>query len=45
MNRATQFVGQSGVFLDAVERASAAAALNRPVLVIGERGTGKELIA
>ena len=28
-----------------MERASAAAALNRPVLVIGERGTGKELIA
>ena len=38
-------VGQSSSFLDAVERASAAAALNRPVLVIGERGTGKELIA
>ena len=32
-------------FLDAVERASRAAPLNRPVLVIGERGTGKELIA
>lgn len=45
MDRATQFIGQSGAFLDAVERASAAAALNRPVLVIGERGTGKELIA
>ncbi len=45
MERATQFVGQSGAFLDAVERASRAAALNRPVLVIGERGTGKELIA
>ncbi len=45
MDRATQFVGQSGAFLDAIERASAAAALNRPVLVIGERGTGKELIA
>jgi psp operon transcriptional activator len=28
-----------------VERASRAAPLNRPVLVIGERGTGKELIA
>ena len=40
-----QFVGQSGAFLDAVERASRAAALSRPVLVIGERGTGKELIA
>jgi psp operon transcriptional activator len=45
VDRATQFVGQSTAFLDAVERASAAAALNRPVLVIGERGTGKELIA
>ncbi len=28
-----------------MDRASSAAALNRPVLVIGERGTGKELIA
>ncbi len=41
----TQFIGQSGAFLDAVERASRAASMNRPVLVIGERGTGKELIA
>jgi psp operon transcriptional activator len=45
MDREAQFIGQSGPFLDAVERASRAAALNRPVLVIGERGTGKELIA
>ena len=45
MARDTQFIGQSGAFLDAVERASRAAALNRPVLVIGERGTGKELVA
>ncbi|MFM5930822.1 MAG: phage shock protein operon transcriptional activator [Novosphingobium sp.] len=45
MERGIQFVGQSGAFLDAVERASRAAALSRPVLVIGERGTGKELIA
>ena len=45
MERGTQFVGQSSAFLDAVERASRAAGLNRPVLVIGERGTGKELIA
>jgi psp operon transcriptional activator len=45
MERVTQFIGQSSAFLDAIERASAAAALNRPVLVIGERGTGKELIA
>ncbi len=45
MDRENQFIGQSSAFLDAVERASLAAPLNRPVLVIGERGTGKELIA
>ncbi len=45
MERAESFIGQSLAFLDAVERASRAAPLNRPVLVIGERGTGKELIA
>jgi psp operon transcriptional activator len=45
MERVDQFIGQSLAFLDAVERASRAAPLNRPVLVIGERGTGKELIA
>ncbi len=45
MQAPAQLIGSSSSFLDAVERASAAAALNRPVLVIGERGTGKELIA
>lgn len=45
MEKNTQFVGQSLAFLDAVELAGRAAELNRPVLVIGERGTGKELIA
>jgi len=45
MERNTHLVGQSTSFLDAVERASRAAPLDRPVLVIGERGTGKELIA
>jgi psp operon transcriptional activator len=45
MEREAQFIGQSGAFLDAVERASRAAPMHRPVLVIGERGTGKELIA
>lgn len=39
------FIGQSLPFLDAIELAGRAAALDRPVLVIGERGTGKELIA
>jgi psp operon transcriptional activator len=45
MDRDNHFIGQSGAFLDSVERASRAAVLNRPVLVIGERGTGKELVA
>ena len=45
LERAEQFIGQSLAFLDSVERASRAAPLNRPVLVVGERGTGKELIA
>jgi psp operon transcriptional activator len=38
-------IGESPVFLEVLERASRVAQLNRPVLVIGERGTGKELIA
>ena len=45
MERDAQFIGQSSAFLDALERASRAAPLNRPILVVGERGTGKELIA
>jgi psp operon transcriptional activator len=45
MERTSQVIGQAGAFLDALERASRAAALDRPVLVIGERGTGKELVA
>ncbi len=45
MDRVEQVVGRSGEFLDCLEQASRAATLNRPVLVIGERGTGKELIA
>jgi psp operon transcriptional activator len=45
MERDNQFIGQSTAFLDAVERTSRAAPMQRPVLIIGERGTGKELIA
>lgn len=40
-----QLIGQSTAYLDAIELAGRAADLNRPVLVIGERGTGKELVA
>ncbi len=38
-------IGQAPAFLDMLSHVSLAAPLNRPVLVIGERGTGKELVA
>ena len=38
-------IGESPYFLDLMERVQLAAPQDRPVLVIGERGTGKELIA
>ncbi len=38
-------IGESPHFLEVLEHVSRVAPLNRPVLVIGERGTGKELIA
>ncbi|MBL6928736.1 MAG: phage shock protein operon transcriptional activator [Rhodospirillales bacterium] len=38
-------IGESTAFLEMMEAVSLAAPLNRPALVIGERGTGKELIA
>ncbi|MDX4944098.1 phage shock protein operon transcriptional activator [Providencia manganoxydans] len=38
-------IGNSSNFLDVLERTSELAKLNKPILVIGERGTGKELIA
>jgi psp operon transcriptional activator len=41
----TAMLGESPAFLDLLEHASRVAAVNKPVLVIGERGTGKELIA
>ncbi len=41
----TGMLGESPAFLDLLEHVSRVAAVNKPVLVIGERGTGKELIA
>jgi psp operon transcriptional activator len=41
----TEALGQSETFLDFQERLSRVAPVNRPVLLIGERGTGKELAA
>ncbi|PQA86887.1 sigma 54-interacting transcriptional regulator [Hyphococcus luteus] len=38
-------IGQSKVFLDALDHASRVAMIDRPALVLGERGAGKALIA
>ncbi len=38
-------IGESRPFLELLDRVSQAAPLDRPVLVVGERGAGKELIA
>ncbi|HEV7691954.1 MAG TPA: phage shock protein operon transcriptional activator [Hyphomonadaceae bacterium] len=40
-----ELIGQSRTWLESLERVSLAAQVERPILVIGERGTGKELIA
>ena len=38
-------IGESASFLEVLERISRVAPLDRPVLLVGERGTGKELMA
>ncbi|SFC86381.1 phage shock protein operon transcriptional activator [Pseudoalteromonas denitrificans] len=38
-------LGQSNSFLEVLEHVSQVAPLHKPVMIIGERGTGKELIA
>ncbi len=40
-----RLVGEAPAFLSALDEVSAVAPLEKPVLVVGERGTGKELIA
>lgn len=42
---AQQPIGRSAIFYALLDKVSDAAALERPVLIMGERGTGKELIA
>lgn len=41
----TPIIGEAPPFMEMLEHVSRAAPLSKPVLVIGERGTGKELIA
>ncbi|KLU15399.1 MULTISPECIES: phage shock protein operon transcriptional activator [Xenorhabdus] len=38
-------LGEANCFIEMLEQVSALAKLNKPALVLGERGTGKELIA
>jgi psp operon transcriptional activator len=40
-----ELIGQSPAWTGTLERVSLAALVERPILVIGERGTGKELVA
>jgi len=44
-NKQDNLIGQSNSFLEVLEQISQIAPLSKPVLIIGERGTGKELIA
>jgi psp operon transcriptional activator len=45
IRREREAIGESDVFLDFQERLSQVAPVDRPVLLLGERGTGKELAA
>ena len=38
-------IGESANFLEMQEHVSQVAPLNKPVLIVGELGTGKELVA
>ncbi|MCH7673025.1 MAG: phage shock protein operon transcriptional activator, partial [Proteobacteria bacterium] len=43
--QAPRMIGESANFLEMQEHVSLVAPLNKPVLIVGERGTGKELVA
>ncbi|MGF1690690.1 phage shock protein operon transcriptional activator [Photobacterium kagoshimensis] len=45
MQKQDNLIGESEAFLSVLDSASRLASLNRPLLILGERGTGKELIA
>ncbi len=38
-------LGEANSFIEVLEQVSRLAPIDKPVLIIGERGTGKELIA
>ncbi|MCY4129320.1 MAG: phage shock protein operon transcriptional activator [Gammaproteobacteria bacterium] len=42
---ADELIGESAVFLQTLDDVDAVAKLHKPVLLVGERGTGKELLA
>ena len=44
-NSPPRMIGESASFLEMQEHISQVAPLNKPVLIVGERGTGKELVA
>lgn len=44
-SQSDNLIGEANSFLEVLEQISQVAPLNKPVLVIGERGTGKELVA
>jgi psp operon transcriptional activator len=44
-NQPQRLIGESSVLSDVLDQVSLLAPINRPVLITGERGTGKELIA
>ena len=45
MSADRKLIGESVAFVETMERVSRVAPLNKPVLIVGERGTGKELAA
>jgi psp operon transcriptional activator len=45
MKQPTRLIGSSQATMDLLDQVSKVAPLNKPVLIVGERGTGKELIA
>jgi psp operon transcriptional activator len=45
ISETTPMIGESAEFVAMLEHVSRVAALPKPVLIIGERGTGKELVA